>query len=71
MIAKAETYCMAVDLVLFIVPGMSNPQPVGQLWPRIAVSTAQHKIVNSFKRYAFPPQFLLGNLLFWSMNVVG
>ena len=30
-------------------PGVSNLQPVGWMWPRMAMNVAQHKMVNLLK----------------------
>ena len=32
-----------------ILPGVSNPQPVGRTWARMAVNSAHHKIINLLK----------------------
>ena len=31
--------------------GVSNPRPVGCVWPGVAVNVAQHKIVNVLKTF--------------------
>ena len=35
-------YCMDHNSIR----GVSNPQPVGHMWPSLAMKVAQHKIVN-------------------------
>ena len=33
--------------------GVSNPQPTGHTWPRMAMNVAQHKLVNLLKTLRF------------------
>ena len=35
------------------LPGVSNPQPVGHMQPRMAMNVAQHKIRNLLKTFFF------------------
>ena len=32
--------------------GVSNPWPMGHMWPRMAMNMAQHKIVNLLKTFS-------------------
>ena len=41
------------------LPGVSNPQPVGLMWPKIAMNLAQHKIANYLKPFSFAHQLSL------------
>ena len=45
--------------LLWLEPGVSNPQPMGRTRPRMAMNAAQHKIVNLLKTFFFAYQFLL------------
>ena len=40
-------------VVFIIVTGVSNLWPVGRIWPRMAMNTAQHKIINLLKHDDF------------------